>query len=155
MAFYGGLVANYFAARGLIKTRLETRIPELREVLFTPSLDFLKHPYQYSPVAFIFWAGDAIKETKRGNLDQRIGQNWLIIFGTRDDGPNTIGDSVIDAAGELIDSGISALQGWYPGGVYGQLERVAADVSPEYFPGWIWAPLQFESEIITSGDNDQ
>lgn len=146
-------MANFFEPRVLIKARLEARMPELQDVLFTPSLDFLDRPYQYSPVVFIFWAGNTHKETKRGNKAQRIGQNWLLVFGTRDDGPNIIGDKVVDAAGEFIDAGISSLLGWYPGGPYGELEIVAADVAPRYFPGWIWAPLQFETEFVIRGDH--
>lgn len=140
--------SDWFAVGGEMVARLQSAMPELRQVRLAASLAEIADWQPVSPAVWVAWDGDAIADTAGQGATQMVRQRWIAALVVRSAREADTGAGVIAAAGPLMARMIAALSGWQPQAITGcrPLRRIEAP-RPGYGAGYGWFPVAFEAVV--------
>jgi hypothetical protein len=132
----------------MIKTRLETEVPELAEVKIMDNLGDILNRKIYPPSAFIVYGGYEITTASSTGVTAKIDIKWDIILALQ--GLQWAEGGV----GALYTKVFQSLLGWKPDFDLGTVELQDPRLGTELQNGVAFAPLSFSVATYVHGKGD-
>lgn len=142
---------KFLALEGVLKTRLQAKVPAAVKVFSASDLLTVKSHAQVAPAIHVYYGGFTVLEEKDNGSTQMIEQRWFAVPVVRNAANQVTGEGARVAASELIEIVMEALLGFRPGAPYSAL-RLYDGPMPAWIDNLGYHPLGFKTTRVCRGE---